>query len=95
MVRLSKLMRLKELAAKRGMMGPLKGDPVYIDNNELCGFIPGFRDRDCRSNDCAACDWCASYSRKAVRVDEVYRTEILKLYEEVFADMYSGEMWGI
>jgi collagenase-like PrtC family protease len=94
-VRLSKLMKLKDLAAKRGMLAPLKGEPVYIDNSELSGFIPGFRDRDCRSKDCAACDWCASYARKAVRVDEAYRSELLKLYEEVFADMYSGEMWGI
>jgi collagenase-like PrtC family protease len=95
MVRLSKLMKLKDLAAKRGMLEPLKGEPVYIDNSELSGFIPGFRDRDCRSNDCAACGWCASYARKAVRVDEAYRAELLKLYDEVFADMYSGEMWGI
>ena len=95
MVRLSKLMKLRELAAKRGMLEPLKGEPVYIDNSELAGFIPGFRDRDCRSNDCAACGWCASYARKSVRVDEVYRSELLGLYEEVFADMYSGAMWGI
>jgi len=95
MVRLSKLMKLKNLATKRGMLEPLKGEPVYIDNNELSGFIPGFRDRDCRSTDCTACGWCALYARKAVRVDEAYRLELLKRYEEVFADMYSGEMWGI
>lgn len=95
MVRLSKLMKLKDLAAKRGMLEPLKGEPVYINNDELSGFIPGFRDRDCRSTDCAACGWCASYARKAVRVDNAYRTELLALYEEVFGDMYSGEMWGI
>jgi collagenase-like PrtC family protease len=93
-VRLSKLMKLKDLAAKRGMLEPLKGEPVYIDNSELSGFIPGFRDRDCRSTDCASCGWCASYARKAVRIDEGYRTELLALYEDVFADMYSGEMWG-
>jgi hypothetical protein len=95
MVRLSKLMKLKNLAEKRGMLEPLKGEPVYIDNSELSGFIPGFRERDCRSTDCAVCGWCASYARKAVRVDEAYRSELLTLYDEVFADMYSGEMWGI
>jgi hypothetical protein len=26
---------------------------------------------------------------------EVYRAELLRLYEEVFAHMNSGEMWGI
>jgi hypothetical protein len=61
----------------------------------LTGFIPGFRDRDCRKADCGACSWCASYASRAVRIDETYRSELLKLYEEVFGDMYSGEMWGI
>jgi collagenase-like PrtC family protease len=94
-VRLSKLMKLKNLAEKRGMISPLAGEPVYIDNGELAGFIPGFRERDCRRTDCAACGWCASYARKAVRVDSAYRAELLRLYEEAFGDMYSGEMWGI
>jgi collagenase-like PrtC family protease len=95
MVRMSKLMKLKDLAAKRGMLEPLNGDPVYIDNSELTGFIPGFGDKDCRSTDCGACGWCASYARKAVRVDPAYRAELLRLYEEAFGSMYSGEMWGI
>lgn len=94
-VRLSKLLKLKEVATRRGMLAPLAGDPVYIDNGELAGFLQGFQGRDCRSADCSACGWCASYARKAVRVDEAYRAELLRLYEEVFADMSSGEMWGI
>lgn len=94
-VRLSKLLKLKEVAARRGMLEPLDGEPVTIDNGELTGFLQGFQGRDCRSADCSACGWCASYARKAVRVDEAYRAELLKLYEEVFADMGSGDMWGI
>jgi collagenase-like PrtC family protease len=92
-VRLSKLMKLKEVAARRGMLEPLEGEPVTIDNGALDGFIQGFQGRDCRSADCSTCGWCGSYARKAVRVDEAYRAELLKLYEEVFADMDSGEMW--
>jgi collagenase-like PrtC family protease len=95
MVQVSKLMKLKELATRRGMLEPLTGDPVYIDNAQLTGFIPGFRDKDCRRTDCGACGWCASYAGKAVRVDEAYRTELLNLYEELFGDMYSGRMWGL
>ena len=95
MVRLSKLIKLKDLASRRGMLAPLEGDPVYIDNGKLAGFIPGFKDRQCRSADCGSCGWCASYTKKAVKIDEVYRSELLKLYEEAFGDMYSGEMWGI
>ena len=95
MVRMAKLMKLKEIASRRGMLEPLKGDPVMIDNAQLNGFISGFIDRDCRRSDCSACGWCASYAKKAVRIDQTYRTELLKLYEEAFGDMYSGTMWGI
>jgi collagenase-like PrtC family protease len=95
MARMSKLMKLKELANRRGMLEPLAGEPIYIDNTQLAGFIPGFRDRDCRKADCCACGWCALYAKQAVRIDETYRSELLKLYEDVFDDMYSGDMWGI
>ncbi len=95
LVRLSKLMKLKDLADRRGMLTPLKGEPVYIDNSKLTGFIPGFRDRNCRNIDCSACGWCASYTKNAVRIDETYRRELMKLYEESFYDMYSGDLWRI
>ncbi len=95
MVRLSKLMKLKALASRRGMLTPLESEPVHIDNSKLAGFIPGFKDRNCRSVDCGACGWCASYTMKAVKINEAYRSELLKLYEEAFNAMYSGEMWGI
>ncbi len=95
MARLSKLLKLKDLASRRGMLAPLEGDPVYIDNSKLNGFIPGFRNKDCRSTDCGACGWCDVYARKAISIDDVYRTELLKLYEDAFSDMYSGELWGI
>jgi collagenase-like PrtC family protease len=95
MVHLPMLMKLRELATRRGMLEPLTGDPVYIDNAQLAGFIPGFSDRDCRKTDCNACGWCASYAGKAVRIDATYRTELLNLYEEIFGDMYSGRMWGL
>jgi collagenase-like PrtC family protease len=94
-VRLSKLLKLKDLASRRGMLAPLEGDPVYVDNNRLDGFLPGFKDRNCRSADCGVCGWCATYARKAVKIDKAYRSELLKLYEETFSDMYSGEMWGL
>ncbi len=95
MVRVSKLMKLKQLAARRGMLEPLPGEPVFIDNTKLAGFIPGFRERDCRTTDCSACGWCASFAKKAVRIDETYRAELLTLYEDAFGDMYSGELWGV
>jgi collagenase-like PrtC family protease len=94
-VRLGRLMKLRKLAAKRGMLAPLEGEPVVIDNKALDGFLAGFAGRDCRESDCAACGHCASYARRAVRVDVGYREEMLKLYDEVFEDMYSGRLWGV
>ncbi len=95
MARLSKLMKLKDLANRRGMLAPLKGEPVYLDNRQLDGFLSGFKDRNCRSADCGVCGWCATYARKAVKIEEAYRSELLKLYDQAFSDMYSGEMWGL
>lgn len=94
-IKISKLMKLNKLANKRGMLASLKGDPIYIDNSELKDFIPGFRVRDCRKTDCSVCGWCSSYAKQAIRLDEEYRSELLKLYEESFNDLYSGQMWGL
>lgn len=94
-VRLSRLLKLKKLAARRGMLAPLTGDPVFIDNKALTGFVEGFRGRDCRKMDCLSCGWCGSFARKAVRVDDGYAAELLPLYEECFDDMYSGATWGL
>jgi len=94
-VRLSKLHALKKLAAKRGMLAPLEGAPVYLDNSALHGFLAGMMEKDCRSTDCKSCGYCAAYARKALTVDEAYRDEMLGLYEAAFGDMYSGSLWGI
>jgi len=76
------LMKLKDLASKRGMLEPLKGEPVYIDNRELSGFIPGFRDRDCRSNDCAALRLGPRTPGKRCGSMRSTVRKLLKLYEE-------------
>ena len=93
-VRMSRLMRIKKLAERRGMLAPLEGDPVYLDNGALDGFLEGFRGRDCRSG-CGKCGHCEAYAKKAVRVEEKYRAELLKEYAEVFGEMSDGTTWGI
>jgi len=94
-IRFSKLMNIKRLAEKRGLLSPLKDEPVYIDNVKLDGFIEGFIDRDCRRADCEQCGHCRRYAERAVRVDEKYRAEIMREYSDVFEDMHSGAAWGI
>ena len=93
-VKLGRLFKLKKLADRRGLTGPLEGDPVHIDNSALDGFAEGFRERDCRGLSCSDCGWCSARARKAVRVDEAWRSEVLGLYRECFEDMDSGKLWG-
>jgi len=94
-VRLGRLMKLKTLAEKRGLMAATEGEPVYIANKALEGFIDGFRERACRETDCRSCGYCASWAERAVRMDDAWRSEMLRLYEEAFGEMYSGAMWGV
>jgi collagenase-like PrtC family protease len=89
------LLRLKALAEKRGLLSPLAGDPVYLDNAKLDGFLIGMKQINCRETDCQACGYCAEWTRKAVVMDEAYRAEMLRLYADAFGEMYSGRLWGI
>ena len=95
LARLSGLKKLKKLAERRGMLAPLAGDPVYIDNRKLDGFLAGLKDKDCRNTDCARCGYCAAWTAKAVSIDEAYRSELLRLYGEAFSDMHSGVTLGV
>lgn len=88
------IMRLKELAEKRGLLAGMEWDPVWVDNRALDGFLAGLKNIPCRQTDCAACGYCGEWTRKAVRVDDTYRAELLQLYREVFDRMYTGGMWG-
>ena len=94
-IKSSGLLRLKELAEKRGLLAGMNWDPVYLDNRALDGFLDGMREIDCRATDCSQCGYCAKWTKKAVRVDERYRAEMLKLYGEAFDGMYSGKLWGV
>lgn len=95
LVRHRGLIRLKELAEKRGLISALDWDPVRIENRELDGFLAGMTDINCRETDCAQCGYCSRWTEKAVRIDEKYRAEMLTLYREVFDEMYSGGLWGV
>jgi len=94
-VRISGIMRLKELAEKRGLLAAMAWDPVYIDNRELDGFLAGMRQIDCRATDCSSCGYCGEWTDKTVRVDKKYREELLELYADAFGDIHSGKLWGV
>jgi collagenase-like PrtC family protease len=89
------LMRLKALAEKRGLLSGINREPVYLENRALDGFLAGMQGIDCRQTDCSQCGYCARWAEKALRVDELYRAELLNLYQQSFDEMYSGELWGV
>lgn len=92
----ARLMSWRELALMRGMIYRSQhGDPLYIDNRALDGFLQGLIDRDCASRECNECHYCHTIARDALRVDEGYRRRCLELAKKLLADMRSGAMWGI
>lgn len=94
-VRHAGVMRLKQLAEKRGLISGLDWDPVYLDNRALDGFLEGMRSINCRQSDCSRCGYCSAWADKAVRVDGQYREEMMRLYGEAFREMHSGRLWGV
>jgi len=94
-VKTSELLKLKKLAEKRGLLSAMEWDPVYIDNKELCGFLDGMKEIDCRTSDCSACGYCAAWTEKAVKMDTNFQAEMLKLYSDAFGSLYSGALWGL
>jgi collagenase-like PrtC family protease len=94
-IKLTRLMKIRGLALKRGLLGSPEGEPVYIDNKKLGGFLDGFREKDCRTTDCSSCGHCERYMRKAVRVEKEFRTGVLEEYGKIFDDMDSGRTWGL
>ncbi|MHB8174934.1 MAG: U32 family peptidase, partial [Nitrospirota bacterium] len=94
-IRLSGLMKIRRLAQKRGLLSAQEGEPVYIDNRKLDGFLAGFEDRDCRATDCSDCGHCERYTQKSLKVDEDFRSGMLKEYGEIFREMDSGAAWGL
>jgi hypothetical protein len=88
------MMLLKRVADLRHMTRPLAGEaPVHIDNRALDGFLGRFRESGCRDVDCGECRWCHEFVRKAVRIDEAHRAQVLKAYDELFRALHDGSMW--
>ena len=94
-IKLAGLLMIRKLAINRGLLDAPEGEPVYLDNKKLDGFLAGFKDKDCRAADCLECGHCEYYTRRALAIDEGFSSRVLKDYEEVFRDMDSGRTWGL
>ncbi|MFQ5878407.1 MAG: U32 family peptidase [Acidobacteriota bacterium] len=93
-VRIRRLGAIRELVARKGMLGPLRGEPpVFIDNRSLDGFIDRFLRQGCRDLSCDECRYCHEYADRAVRVDPAYREDCLRLHRAIDKDLESGALW--
>jgi len=89
-----KLLKIRKLAEKQGMLTPLKvSPPVVIRNEDLNGFLTPFLSEGCKAKDCSACRYCHSIAERHVRINPGFREECLGLYSELTEDMESGRMW--
>jgi collagenase-like PrtC family protease len=90
-----KLMKLKKLAEKQGMLTPLQtSPPVVIRNEDLNGFISPFLSEGCGEKDCSTCRYCHAIAEKHVKINPEFREECLDIYSDLTDDMESGKMWA-
>ena len=91
-----RLLNLKELCEKKGMLMPSEGEPpVYIDNRKLDDFIKPFLKRSCRNLRCGRdCRHCHAYAEKAITIDPRFAEECLGLHEKIDEEMLTGKMWN-
>ncbi len=57
---------------------------VYIDNRALDGFLDFFVQGKCKGQGaCDECGYCYEIAKRAVKIDEVYRQEMLERYKNI------------
>jgi hypothetical protein len=67
--------------------------PVYIDNNQLNGFLEGIIERDCDIQSCEECGYCGRWAEKIVKVDADYRKDMLELADKLDDGLKRGTHW--
>lgn len=87
-----RLLLLRRLAERRGMLRPPPEQGVFIDNRTLDGFLASFPQERCAAKDCASCRYCFEWAARVVQIDPAYRRECLALYREVLEDLCGGGM---
>lgn len=85
-----RLLKLRRLAERRGMLRPPLEQGVFIDNRKLDGFLASFPQEGCAAKDCASCRYCFEWAARVVQIDPSYRRACLALYQEVLEDLWGG-----
>jgi len=89
-----KLMPIKELSERKGMLGNLSGpSPVYIDNQKLTGFLERFTKNSCRDINCEDCLYCHKFAELTVSIDPKYKQDCLGLHQSIDKSLTTGDLW--
>lgn len=77
---------LQRLLKKRGMLYPLRENPLFLDSKKVpSDFLEEISKRDCSLlGDCSGCGYCQSIAERAYTVKSDYKKECLDLYKKVF-----------
>ncbi|MBF0314246.1 MAG: U32 family peptidase [Oligoflexia bacterium] len=95
-VNLSKMLVLKKLAARRGMLHALSGaPPIVIDNQHPClqNFLSTILEKRCRYRDCTQCGYCDAVAAEVLKIEKSYSQESLQLHAQIDELLVSGKMW--
>ncbi len=91
----AKLKGLLDLARQQGMLFPLEENPVRIDSDKIPkDFLEWFKERDCSSQGCSNCGYCAKIAEKAVSISPEFRSESLSRFSEVEKTLTEGSPWN-
>lgn len=55
---------------------------VFIDNNQLDGFLAYFKTVDCSHTDCRQCGYCQRIARKAVVMDPDWQKDMIQRFDK-------------
>lgn len=81
---------LYKLLKLRGLLYPLKGNPLTLESGKIpADFLDEVARRPCTTTqDCTRCEYCGDIARAAYRVEPGYRDECLRLYDNVFQQLW-------
>ncbi len=78
------ILPLYKLLKRRGMLLPLKGEPVILRSDKIpSSFLDEVSRRPC-STSCKTCNYCESIAKSAYEIDPDYYKECTRLYKKVF-----------
>jgi hypothetical protein len=93
-VRMSSVLKLKHYAEQIIMHDfSASSAPVYIDNRSLDGFLEKFASKECDQTNCESCGLCLEWEKKAIRIDEAYRKDVLSRASDLESGLYTGAHW--